>query len=73
MSVQFHHLDDTVKYQLMCQNVKNACDLLDDLRSSILNMYNQDNCPRGYARFLELAEDFQEDGRRLLGMSFSWS
>ena len=69
MSLKLHNVEDDIKYQLMRQNIKNACDLLDDLRLSILDTYGQDGCPHIYARFLEVADDFQEDGRRLLGIS----
>lgn len=69
MSLKFHNVEDDIKYKLMCQNIKNACDLLDDLRLSILDTYSQDGCPLVYARFLEVAEDFQEDSSRLLGIS----
>ena len=69
MSLKFHNVEDDIKYQLMCQNIKNACDLLDDLRLSILDTYGQDGCPHIYTRFLEAAEDFQENGSHLLGIS----
>lgn len=69
MSLKLHSVEDDIKYQLMCQNIKNACDLLDDLRLSILDTYDQDGCPHIYTHFLEVAEDFQEDSSRLLEIS----